>query len=216
MGACSTQPKAPLPTQAASAPGPPRHIGRPYDIDTRQSALSILVYRGGPLASAGHNHVVALHELSGTVYVNAELTHSSCALHVPVGAFTVDEPQLRQAAGADFAAAVPDSAREGTRRNLLSPAVLDAEAHPAIDLECLAFATDSAGLRVQLEIAIRGQLHQVWVPLHYELKDQQLSADGELALRQSELGLTPFSVMLGALQVQDQLTIRFRLVARAT
>jgi hypothetical protein len=36
---------------------------------------------------------------------------------------------------------------------------------------------------------------------------------GEFALRQSELGLTPFSAMLGALQVQDEMHLTFRLVA---
>jgi hypothetical protein len=35
-------------------------------------------------------------------------------------------------------------------------------------------------------------------------------------LRQSDLGLTPFSVMLGALQVQDEMHIKFKIVASAT
>jgi hypothetical protein len=33
-------------------------------------------------------------------------------------------------------------------------------------------------------------------------------------LRQSELGLKPFSIMLGALQVQDQMVVKFRIVAK--
>jgi hypothetical protein len=40
-----------------------------------------------------------------------------------------------------------------------------------------------------------------------------VSASGSVALRQTALGLVPFSVMLGALQVQDELTVKFRLVA---
>ena len=38
---------------------------------------------------------------------------------------------------------------------------------------------------------------------------------GELPLRQSDLGLTLFSAMLGALQVQDEMHVSFRIVARA-
>jgi hypothetical protein len=34
-----------------------------------------------------------------------------------------------------------------------------------------------------------------------------------LELRQSTLGLTPYSLMLGALQVQDALTVKFKIVA---
>jgi len=40
-----------------------------------------------------------------------------------------------------------------------------------------------------------------------------LSASGSFELRQSALGLTPYSLMLGALQVQDAMTVKFRLVA---
>jgi len=53
------------------------------------------------------------------------------------------------------------------------------------------------------------------VPLCYRLGDGVLTATGEFPLRQSELGLTPFSAMLGALQVQDEMRIRLRVVARA-
>jgi hypothetical protein len=35
-------------------------------------------------------------------------------------------------------------------------------------------------------------------------------------LRQSALGLKPFSIMLGALQVQDEFTVKFTLVAATT
>jgi hypothetical protein len=40
-----------------------------------------------------------------------------------------------------------------------------------------------------------------------------LSATGSLELRQSNLGLTPYSLMMGALQVQDAMTIKFKIVA---
>jgi hypothetical protein len=53
------------------------------------------------------------------------------------------------------------------------------------------------------------------VPVHYTLEGDTLVACGELALRQSELGLTPFSAMLGALQVQDEMHVSFRISARA-
>jgi hypothetical protein len=43
-----------------------------------------------------------------------------------------------------------------------------------------------------------------------------LRASGELSLRQSALGLKPFSVMLGALQVLDEIKVRAQIVARAS
>ena len=41
----------------------------------------------------------------------------------------------------------------------------------------------------------------------------RLTATGTLELRQSALGLAPYSLMLGALQVQDAMTIKFKIVA---
>jgi hypothetical protein len=42
----------------------------------------------------------------------------------------------------------------------------------------------------------------------------QVRISGEMPLRQSDLGLTPFSAMLGALQVEDEMRVKFRIVAR--
>jgi hypothetical protein len=39
-------------------------------------------------------------------------------------------------------------------------------------------------------------------------------AAGELRLRQSDFGITPFSVLGGALTVEDELRVRYRLLAR--
>ncbi len=80
-----------------------------------QSLLTILVFRGGALAKAGHNHVIASHSMSGTAWVPADPERASFELHVPVGDFTIDEPALRALEGSEFSAEVPDSAREGTR-----------------------------------------------------------------------------------------------------
>jgi hypothetical protein len=40
-----------------------------------------------------------------------------------------------------------------------------------------------------------------------------LTATAEFPLRQSALGLTPFSVMMGALRVEDQIRVKLKLVA---
>jgi hypothetical protein len=66
-----------------------------------------------------------------------------------------------------------------------------------------------------VRISLRGRATTLAVPLKYSLGPLELSADGELALKQTELGLTPFTALLGALQVQDEMRIRFHVVARA-
>jgi polyisoprenoid-binding protein YceI len=215
------------PPPAAAAPPAAEaalpHLGTPYDIAPEESLLTVLVFRGGALASAGHNHVIAAHALSGTIYVPPDIAATSFEVHLPVDSLTVDETSLRAAQNsADFPPDVPESARQGTRRNMLGSGLLDAEASPEIVLRALRGAGQSslpgaAGvLQTRVQIEVRGHPHTVEVPVRYDHGTATVTASGDIALKQSELGLTPFSAMLGALQVQDEMRVRFRIVAHAT
>lgn len=220
LTACPTRPPPPPPgVRAAPPPGAP-HAGRPYDIVAADSLLTVRVYRGGTLATAGHNHLIASHTLVGTVYLPDDVLKASCELHLAVAELTVDEPQLRaQEAGSDFLPDVPQAAREGTRRNMLGPAVLDAAQYPEVVLRSERLEPAAAGapgeLRAWLDAQVRDQHRTIGVPLRYELDGDTLTVTGETALRQGELGLTPFTALMGALAVQDEMRVRFRIVARA-
>lgn len=51
------------------------------------------------------------------------------------------------------------------------------------------------------------------VPFTLHRDADRLLAEGAFELRQTALGLTPFSLALGALRVQDAMTIKFNIVA---
>jgi polyisoprenoid-binding protein YceI len=194
----------------------PGHEGTPYDVVSGESLLTILAFKGGALAKAGHNHVIASHDLSGTFYVPADVSRSSFELHVPVAQLTIDEPGLRAKEGPDFPTDVPESAKEGTRHNMLGEALLNGAQYPEITLvgQRVGMATAGAAMRSDVQVTVRGQVHTLSVPVVYSLDGSQLVASGELPIKQSELGLTPFSALLGALQVEDELHVRFHIVAR--
>src|SRR5918995_1509984 len=197
--------KIPTPERVAS------HQGRPFQLLPARSLLTILVYRGGSLARMGHNHVVASRDLEGTVYVTEDLTRASFEVRIPVAKLTVDDAELRAQAGPDFPP-VPDSAKEGTRRNMLSESLLDAEHFPEILLNSQRVdVTTPKDVLTQVQVTVRDQNHTFTLPVHYELAADALSASGELPLKHSELGLTPFSAMMGAMQVQDEMKVRFKL-----
>jgi polyisoprenoid-binding protein YceI len=189
-------------------------VGQAYEVVGSESLLIVRVYRGGTLARAGHNHIVASHALAGTVYVAKDLAHSSFELEVPVAELTVDEAELRAAEGADFAADVPDTARDGTRRNMLGAAVLDAEHYPQISLRSENFDVNGDYLTTQVEVRLRDQVRTFTLAVSYTLNSNELLAQGELPLKQTDLGLAPFTALLGALQVQDEMQLQFRIVAR--
>ena len=190
--------------------------GRAYQIDVNRSELRVLVYRAGPLARLGHNHVMVNRRVQGAANL-AQEGASAFWLRVPVAEFIVDELQARREEGPDFAADVPDDARSGTLHNMLSAPVLDADEFPVITVNGTAAAgvraSGAAGLVATLAISVAGHESKIDVPFVLESDPDHLSATGSVELRQSALGLTPYSLMLGALQVQDAMTIKFRIVA---
>ena len=220
LGGCPAHPSRPGAPAQQAIPAPaqraPAHLGRPYDVVAGESLLTIQVYRGGPLAKAGHNHVIASHDLAGTIYIPADPMRTTFEIRLPVATLSVDEGALRAQAGQDFQAAVPDSAKEGTRANMLSPALLNAQLFPQIVLRSQSIESGAAhgDLKVHLEAEVREALHAILAPVHYDLQSTQVTISGEMPLRQTDLGLTPFSAMLGALQVEDEMRVKFRIVAR--
>jgi hypothetical protein len=216
-GALKPRPAAPPPPEETiSKPGLPP--GAVYRVDENQSELRILVYRAGPLARFGHNHVMVNRAIRGEVSLADAPGESVFWLTVPVAGFVVDDAQARREEGADFAGDIPDEAKSGTLHNMLSAALLNAEEFPVITVRSVAESgvsgTPVAGaLTATVTISIAGHDSKVDVPLTLQVDSRRLSATGSLELRQTALGLTPFSLMLGALQVQDAVTIKFEIVA---
>jgi hypothetical protein len=210
------------PGESPAAPNLPLH-GKVYRIDESRSELRILVYRAGPLAHLGHNHVIVNRSIHGMVNLAETVQETEFLMEVPAAAFVVDDAQARSEEGPDFAAAVPDEAKSGTLHNMLSTSLLDADEFPTITVKSIAVAgapvtprsdvQDAGTLTVTVAITVAGHESRVDVPFTLRRDSDHLSAVGSLELRQKALGLTPFSLMLGALQVQDAMTVKFNIVA---
>jgi hypothetical protein len=216
-GAPKVRHAVPPPKPEETVPSP-RLPGKVYRIDENQSELRILVYRAGPLARFGHNHVIVNHGIRGSVNL-AEIPGDSVFwLTVPVAGFVVDDAQARRQEGADFAGDVPEDAKSGTMHNMRSAALLNADAFPSIAVRSVAgsgarAASGAGASTATVAVSVAGHESTLDVPLTLHADSRRLSATGSLELRQSALGLTPFSLMLGALQVQDAMTIKFDIVA---
>jgi hypothetical protein len=217
LAACQTTPRAPEKAPAAAAVPETGAIpagAREYHVVPEESLLRIFVYRGGAMARLGHNHVIASHQLTGTVYVTEVGTQTRFDISFPVGDLTVDEPELREQAGPDFPPGVPQSARDGTHDNLLSEALLDAAHYPTIRLRATDVIEAADGYDMGVEISIKDQLRTVRVPVSVEHRDGTLVATGEFPLKQTDLGLKPYSFGMGALVVVDGMRVRFDVTAR--
>jgi YceI-like domain len=184
-----------------------------YQVKGEESVVRILVYKGGAFSAAGHNHLIASHNLSGTVYVHDDVKHCGFDLVMPVTLLEVDEASLRQEEGEDFKAQVPDSAKQGTKKNLLSEALLDGEHYPGIELSSTKIEGTKEAMQASVHVKVKDQERDIQVPVAVQYEGDHLTATGEFAVKQSELGLKPFSVLGGALQVQDQMKVKFSIRA---
>ncbi len=212
---CRTAPPMTAPEAATTTAAASTAVGSTlYSIDTTASQVLVLVYREGAMAALGHNHVMNVRGLTGSVQLFDDLPRTRFELGFNVADISVDEPALRAAAGADFASNVSDAARTGTRNNMLGDKLLQSASFSRISLksERVKPRVDD-NITVTTRIIVRGAEYSIDVPLHLRRDGDDLYANGELTLKQSALGLTPYSVMLGALRVADEMKLRFKLVA---
>ena len=210
------KPPAAAPEKPPAAPAkPPAAAGRVYRIDPAHSELRLLVYRGGAMASFGHNHVIVNRALGGWAADPGGAAAPSFSLRIPAADFVMDDAALRREEGADFADDVSEDAKAGTVHNMLSDGLLNAAQFPAITVRSVAIRGTDAAREATLALNVAGHESTLVAPFTVEISPGRLTASGALTLSQSNLGLTPFSALLGALKVQDSFRVKFKIVAVA-
>lgn len=176
-----------------------------YRIDPDESLLTVKVYRAGPLARLGHDHIVASHDLAGFAVWSDAPGAARADILMPLAMLDVDDPALRADAGFESEPSAEEIA--GTRSNMLSS--LEASLFPDV----LARATLVAPERLSVELRLHGVMQIFELPVELHVTDDRLEASGSFALTQTQFGITPHSVFGGALSVADRLDVTFRLSA---
>lgn len=175
-----------------------------YRIEPNGSLITVTVRRGGLIARMGHDHAVASRNITGY----AAPTEGRADFGFRLDQLTVDEPALRTLAG--LPATVPAEAVAGTRANMLGR-VLEAGRYPVVRLRAQPLAGASGTLR--LAITLHGVTRSIDVPTALEVTPETLAATGSFRLRQTEFGITPMSLLGGALVVRDEMELSFRIHA---
>ncbi len=219
LAACPrpVRPPTPAPAVPSVPPGPsPEAIpsgATIYQIDAQASDLHVLVYRGGTFARLGHNHVMSSKSLLGRVWMQPQFPEAGFELVFPVADLIVDDPDVRQAAGSDFPPEIPAADKEGTRKNMLRAEVLDAERYPRVEVKSVKVAGSLQAPQITARITIKETSREVPVPVAITIAGNRLTASGEFEILQTDFGIKPFSIAMGALEVKDRLLVRFKLVA---
>ncbi|MBI3042944.1 MAG: YceI family protein [Betaproteobacteria bacterium] len=215
VAACQTLPPpedvSVLAEPADAGAGVPSTAPR-FVVDPQASEIRLLVYREGPLARFGHNHVIVGH-VRGDIHAGDAAGKSGFQLEIPVDSFEVDPPTARAEEGAEFAAEVSEQARTATRENMLGAEVLDAASHPFIRVESVALVGPRWNPTVTARVTLRGATRALRFPAAVFQQDDTLAVIATFGISQTHFGVQPFSVLGGGLQVRDTLDVRIRLVA---
>jgi polyisoprenoid-binding protein YceI len=190
---------------------------REYSIDASKSDIHWLVYKAGSLSRLGHNHVVSVAEVTGRVIVNrSDPSKSRFELQFPVAALVVDDAKLRAALGPDFSSVPSADDIAGTRKNMLGEKVLDAEGHQTIHVTGIGPSGQGDAQTFKITVELLGRSVELTAPTKVMIGDDGVSASGEFELTHTALGMKPFSVVLGALQVADGMKFVYSVHADAT
>lgn len=187
-----------------------------YEVDPSRSLVQVFAYRGGTLARMGHDHVIASRDVSGFVLLrdgDRDGSRFVADLFAALAAMTVDEAALRADAG--FTTEPSQSDREGTRGNMLQS--LEAADHPfvsaVVESRANTIADARSGAVLDVALSLHGVTREFKLPIALERQAASMTASGSFELLQSDFGITPFSVLGGALAVKDKLDVRFEIHA---
>ena len=185
-----------------------------YKVDSHASRILISVRRGGLMASLGHDHIIASHDLQGFILLDIDSPQNpNCRadFYTQLASLEVDNAQLRSEAGLLTSPSQKDIA--GTTRNMLKS--IDAENFPFARLhssDCLA-ALSGGQTEVLLTIHGVNQKQKIAVEIE-EVSGSELILSGKFSILQTHFGIQPFSIMNGLIKVEDRLELDFRIVAQ--
>jgi polyisoprenoid-binding protein YceI len=192
-----------LPLSSDAQPGGQLH----FVIDNERSWLRVLV------SALGHNHVIASHDISGTVAYSDQRTDTVAEMFVAVESLVVDDDELRDLEGEDFAAHISEKDIEGTRKNMLGHKLLDAANHPIIRIKSTDIRGNLDSLTVTADVTIAGQTNPIIFSANASLSGNQVTVSGDARISHKDLGLKPFSAAFGTLKVRQDMLVRFEVTA---
>ncbi len=91
---------------------------------------------------------------------------------------------------------------------------LDAAGHPFAVIGVRGVDRDAAGASLDATLELNGTSRALRIPAEIVQAPDGVSVAGKVAVTQTSFGITPYSILAGALQVQDEVAIRFRIRAR--
>ncbi|MDP1932920.1 MAG: YceI family protein [Gammaproteobacteria bacterium] len=185
-----------------------------YAINSAESRVYWLVYSAGVLSRLGHNHVISAPTLSGTIHLDPQLPQSRFSIEIPVAMLVVDDAALRAELGNGFTGEPSTNDIEGTRRNMLSDRLLNAGQYPVLQISGTGPLGEADSQVMNVSVTVAGNTAELMVPVTVRVDGDTISAEGVFQLTHEEIGLRPFSALMGTLKVAEQMDFSYYIVGR--
>ena len=185
---------------------PPTKTWAPGEVHSANTRIYVHVFKTG----LGHEHAVAGMVKEGVIHLGA--THDAGRVVADLTSFVADVEYARKLIG--LAGVTDAGTQKQVNANMLGAEVLDVAKYPTatgtIDSARLLSERSRNGLPQYLlegELDFHGVKKKMSVVAEAAEHDGWVRLRGHVSLRQSDFGMTPYSAMLGALGVADQLEL---------
>ena len=227
LAACQTTgPVADVPEEGAAQASFPESLydnlasedGTVFRVDNDASEVLFFMWRSGPMAHKGHNHVMRVTDMTGAVFLPEDMLSGEPRIDIvfPVKGIDVDPMALRKEIGGAFASTgMTEKGAQKTREHMLAESSMHAERFPTIGLSAKKVHGEPPKLAIDMALTIHGIERRQLIPATVRVDGDTLTASGSFAIRQTRFGIEPSSAMGGALYVQDPIMIEFKIVARS-
>lgn len=176
------------------------------DVHLQSSRVYIHVGKTG----LGHEHAVEGQLKSGELHLDGDAPSGELVFDMTT--FSAETDSARRYVG--LTGVIPQGTRDGVNGNMLGPKVLDVRQHPTATFKLTNVSAlpeaSSRGLpqyRIQGQFTLHGATRAIGFTADAESEEGWTHLQGGFAVRQSDFGITPFSMAFGTVGVADKITI---------
>jgi polyisoprenoid-binding protein YceI len=194
-----------LPSHKRTAFGPARLASVRYRIDAGQSRFLARAFSGGLLWFKGHDHFIAIRDLSGEAQLEAD---------------TINPATLQIRARADSLEETRDVFNEQQKQIINKEwreIVFETSKYPEISFKSTEVKVTRNGnqiqARVEGDLTMHGVTRHVVIPAQVTLSGNDLRASGKFTVKRSDYNIKATSALHGMIRVRDKVTLTFDIVA---
>jgi polyisoprenoid-binding protein YceI len=180
-------------------------VGR-YRIDAGQSNFMVHAFVGGLLSGFGHNHNIAIKDISGeTQFTDGTVVPASLRMRIRADSLVVTDK-------------VNDSDRQ-TIEKTMREEVLETGKHPEITfnsttIEVIKNSDTQYQGNIWGNLTLHGVTHNVFIKAQLTFDQKSVRARGDFSLKMSDYSIKPPSVAGGTIKVKDTLKFDFNILSQ--